>query len=217
MKHFILLFILVVISISGCVTDKSNQNKEMNIGETDIAKESILVSVADKLNLNKNLNIGETGISEDSIQVSVTNYKVDGYLTGEENYNYYPPDGAEFLLIYLKVTNIGQVKTPTDTVSIFPLKKDTPKIIYVENEIVSNGIDFINLNMLNEKTGRKVTTQVTECNLYLMADEEYSPMFPGYGSEYPNVSKEGWMVFVVPANIDLAQAELEIHGLKWNF
>jgi hypothetical protein len=180
MKIHILLIVLILVAISGCIVNG--------------------------LNVNNNLNLGEAGITKDDIEITVTEYKFVDYfeypIINNQVQQYYPPEGAKFLLIYMKVTNIGSVEAPSDTILLTVDQEDTPTILYAGTKIVSNEFKMVERNVYQ---------------IFSHYGDDYSPQFAGYGSEYPNVTKEGWIMFIVPANIDLSKTELEIHGLKWEF
>lgn len=197
MKNNILFLMLILVLVSGCITES--------------------------LNTNNNLNIGDTGITKDDIEITVTEYKfVDHFeqkVINDKINKYYPPKGAKFLIIYLKVTNVGLVETPSNTISFnrFSSDVDTPTLLYAGNEIKAN--DNIAYGVSGSSSGKIYYSLgfLTICDLFVNNDDDYNPKFGGYGKAYPNVTKEGWMAFSVPANIDLSETKLQIHGLKWSF
>lgn len=180
--------------------------------------------ITENLSIGTSLSIGDTSTTEDDIEITVTEYKFVDYFEQKSIYNKvsksYPPEGAKFLILYLKVTNVGAVETPSNTISVSMLSfdsSDTPKLLYAGNEIKanSNNIKYGVSDSYSDKIfyGLYMNTN----DLFLTSDDNYNPKFKGYGKEYPNVTKEGWMAFSVPANIDLSETKLEIHGLKWIF
>jgi hypothetical protein len=184
----------------------------------------VLVSgcIAESLNTNNNLNIGDTSITKDDIEITVTEYKfVDHFekiVINNKITKCYPPEGAKFLIIYLKVTNVGLVETPTDTISFNRFSSDTPTLLYAGNEIkATNNIAYGASDSYSEKIYYSSASLLTTYDLFVNLDDDYKPKFTGYGKAYPNVTKEGWIAFSVPANIDLSETELQIHGLKWSF
>ena len=197
MKINILFLMLILVLVSGCITES--------------------------LNTNNNLNIGDTGITKDDIEITVTEYKfVDHFeqkAINDKINKYYPPEGAKFLIIYLKVTNVGLVETPTNTISFnrFSSDVDTPTLSYAGNEIkASDNIAYGVSGSSSEKIYYSLGL-LTIYDLFVNNDDDYNPKFKGYGKAYPNVTKEGWMAFSVPVNIDLSETKLQIHGLKWSF
>lgn len=197
MKINILFLMLILVLVSGCITES--------------------------LNINNNLNIGDTGITKDDIEITVTEYKfVDHFeqkAINDKINKYYPPEGAKFLIIYLKVTNVGLVETPTNTISFnrFSSDVDTPTLSYAGNEIKANDNIAYGVSVSSSEKIYYSLGLLTIYDLFVNNDDDYNPKFKGYGKAYPNVTKEGWMAFSVPANIDLSETRLQIHGLKWSF
>ena len=198
MKINILFLMLILVLVSGCI--------------------------AESLNTDYNLNIGDTGITKDEIEITATEYKfVDHFekkIMNDKIIKHYPPEGAKFLIIYLKVTNVGLVETPTDTISFNRLSSDvnTPILLYAGNEIKANdNIAYGASDSYSDKIYYRTSSLLTTYDLFVNFDDNYNPKFGGYGKAYPNVTKEGWMAFSVPANIDLSETKLQIHGLKWSF
>ena len=197
MKINILFLMLILVLVSGCITES--------------------------LNINNNLNIGDTGITKDDIEITVTEYKFVDYFEqkaiNDKINKYYPPEGAKFLIIYLKVTNVGLVETPTNTISFnrFSSDVDTPTLSYAGNEIKANDNIAYGVSGSSSEKIYYSLGLLTIYDLFVNNDDDYNPKFKGYGKAYPNVTKEGWMAFSVPANIDLSETRLQIHGLKWSF
>ena len=191
MKINILFLMLILVLVSGCITE--------------------------------NLNIGDNGITKDDIEITVTEYKfVDHFeqkVINDKINKYYPPEGAKFLIIYLKVTNVGLVETPTNTISFnrFSSDVDTPTLLYAGNEIKANDNIAYGVSGSDSEKIYYSSGLLTIYDLFVNNDDDYNPKFKGYGKAYPNVTKEGWMAFSVPANIDLSETKLQIHGLKWSF
>ncbi|WP_321431136.1 hypothetical protein [uncultured Methanolobus sp.] len=201
MDFKILVLLLIVVGMSGCITE--------DLASTDLV-------------------IGDTAITSDDIEISVSEYKfVDHFeqkAINDKINKYYPPDGAKFLLVYLKVTNVGEVETPSNTVSLSMFsfdseEVDTPKLLYAGNEIKANknNIAYGVSDSYSDKIYYGVLGSLNTHDLFLTVDRSYNPKFEGYGTAYPNVTKEGWVAFTVPAGIDLSQTKIEIHGLKWSF
>ena len=197
MKINILFLMLILVLVSGCI--------------------------AESLNTDYNLNIGDTGITKDEIEITATEYKfVDHFekkIMNDKIIKHYPPEGAKFLIIYLKVTNVGLVETPTNTISFnrFSSDVDTPTLLYAGNEIKANDNIAYGVSGSDSEKIYYSSGLLTIYDLFVNNDDDYNPKFKGYGKAYPNVTKEGWMAFSVPANINLSETKLQIHGLKWSF
>lgn len=186
---------LSLVAMSGCIEDDSNI-----------------------------LSIGDTGTTKDDIEITVTEYKLVDSFEKMNAFNkpvyYYPPEGAQFLLVYLKVTNVGTAETPSETISFdkTPFSSsdvDTPKLLYSGNEIEANN-NIITYRSSDSYSDKIYTiSSVNTHDLFLLVGNGYDPKFRGYGSVYPDVTKEGWIAFSVPKNTDLSETHIEVHGLTW--
>lgn len=195
MKLFALCVALSLVAMSGCIEDDSNM-----------------------------LSIGETGTTEDDIEITVMEYKLIDSFDNMNAFNkpihYYPPEGAQFLLVYLKVTNIGTSKTPSGVISVQrdPIGSsdpDTPILTYSGNEIKANSniITYRSSDSYSDKIYSVASTNTQD--IFLIIGDGYDPKFRGYGNIYPDVTKEGWIAFSVPKNINLSETDIEVHGLTW--
>jgi hypothetical protein len=165
------------------------------------------------------LNVGETGISNNDMQISFDKYETinefntwnEWYLLGKlkkDNYEtFYPTENSKLLMIHITAKYIGDYKSSDDTIitnSYTLMTKsgsDTPYILYKGNKI---------------EIEPSVSPSSPVYQFYASASK-YNPQFRDYGEQYPNTVKEGWIMFVVPSNIDLNETTLNIEGLKWNF
>lgn len=138
---------------------------------------------------NSNNIIGDTVLTEDGLSITFVEFDlVDSYYFSKMSEDKRSaPNGAKYLFIHISITNVGELKTPSDTILI---SYHAPSIYYAGS------------SMPLKMHGLSV---------------EYTPVFDGYGSEYPGVTKEGWIRYEVPAGIDLAKTTLKIHGVEWIF
>ena len=142
---------------------------------------------------NSYLSTEEVGRT-DNLEITIKDVKLsDSNGKFENGKPLLAPNGAKYLFIFIEVTNIGKVRTSEHTVQAYrdPFGKlgmswSAPKLYYAENEMPN-----------------------------LLYVSEYEPDWRGYGAQYPGVTKEGWIGFEVPAEIELNETILEIHGLKW--
>lgn len=127
------------------------------------------------------LALGETAIIY-GISFTVDRYEfTDSYVT-EHNKTVYPADGAKFLWIYVKAQNKGEIA------------REIPSRDWRDMQLLYKG---------------------SEIHPYFEFNHEIPPMggrmYPKYGEEiYPNVTREGWVLFEVSININMSQARLHV-------
>ena len=144
------------------------------------------------------LSLGESVIVN-NISFAVVEYEfADSFIDGF-NRTRSPKEGAKFLWLYVKATNIGEVAQyiPEDH-DVFILYKGTEIIYYTgwgskEREMYAQAIGL------------------------------------AFGKIYPDVSEEGWIIYEVPKGIDLSQAKVRVEfpskegyygqrkTMTWNF
>ncbi|WP_305064572.1 hypothetical protein [Methanococcoides sp.] len=196
-KLFFLCIVISLIALSGCIEEDSNI-----------------------------LSIGNTGFTGDSLEITVADYKLVDSFETMNAFNkpiyYYPPEGAQFLLVYLEATNVGTDKTPSDTITlnkdlISSSDVDTPILSYSGNNLEAN--DNIILYRSSDSYSDKIysVSSINTHYLFALFDKNHEPKFKGYGNVYPNITKEGWIAFSVPNNIDLTETHIKVHGLTWAF
>jgi hypothetical protein len=158
------------------------------------------------------LPVNETGMADDVAITLVTHEVIDSYKyatkSGVETVT--PPEGAKFLVAYIKVENVGKVKTtlprwstPLDNEWIGP---------FTQNEI--------SLHYEGTSLDPHWLCDTVESQGHSWDDVTKYPMSPPYKQVctediYPGSSVEGWIAFVVPAGIELEQTTLKIRGVTW--
>lgn len=177
-----LSLLLVALFVGGSYGAPYIDSIEEKISNLDSLKSSDL-SIK-----NRNI-IGDTVLTEDGLSITFVEFDlVDSYYISKTPENRRSaPNGAKYLFIRISITNVGEIKTPLDTVLI---SYHAPSIYYADS------------SMPLKMHGLSI---------------EYTPVFDGYGSEYPGVTKEGWIRYEVPAGIDLTKTTLKIHGVEWKF
>jgi hypothetical protein len=180
--------------------------------------------------LTSTLNLGDASVSHNNIEVCVNKYALEGnleriwgsqtefagYSDGKPVYETTPntqeiiaPDGSVFLLVHISVENVGDVISDDNTVLV------TPNIIvhwkFTENEGKTPDYPYLKYKGNRIDLGDLMSTYGAKEYV------NYAPVFEDYGARYPNVKEEGWLMFVVPANIDMSQTTITIQGLTWSF
>lgn len=220
-----------------------NTDSMIDFIETQILSFDISTDSYSPITIDSKMNIGDSGISNKDIEISVDYYSLDDEIKysseyfGNEGY-LKSPDGATFLMIHLTAENIGDTISDKNTIIVnphtvaiweygnevkgenvdilgvfvkatesYPTNPDSPYLIYKGNKI---GIEETSALAVND-----CVTEKFYYNSYTI--DKYSPVFDDFGATYPNVVKQGWMMFIVPANIDLSQTTLNIENLEWKF
>jgi hypothetical protein len=156
--------------------------------------------------------VNETGVADDVAITLVTSEVIDSYKyatnSGVETVN--PPEGAKFLVAYIKVENVGKVKTtlprwskPLDNDWIGPFTRNEISLHYDGTSLDPHWL-----------------CDTVESRGHSWDRIKKYPMSPPYKRVckediYPGSSVEGWIAFVVPAGIDLEQTTLKIRGVRW--
>ncbi|WP_292471354.1 hypothetical protein [Methanolobus sp.] len=220
-KNYFLIISLITIAIfvSGCTVNINTSDSRMCIGESGISSKDMKISM-DYYSLDDKVEyISDSwGLSNKGVLSS--------------------PEGATFLMIHLTAENIGDTISDKNTIIVNP---DTVAKWEYGNEIKGENIDVWGVSIKatesyptnpdcpyliynGNKIGIEETSALTinDCvterfyyNSYHM--QKYNPVFDNFGATYPNVVKQGWMMFIVPSNIDLTQTTLHVQNLKWNF
>ncbi|ABE51928.1 hypothetical protein [Methanococcoides burtonii] len=194
---FFLCIVISLIALSGCIEEDSNI-----------------------------LSISDTGFTGDSLEINVVDYKlVDSFETmnvPNKPVYYYPPEGAQFLLVYLEVTNVGTDKTSSDTITlskdlISSSNGDTPILSYSGNNLEANDNIIVYRSSDSYSDIIYSISSINTHYLFSLVDKNHEPKFKGYENVYPEVTKEGWIAFLVPHNIDLTEIYIKVHGLTWAF
>lgn len=204
------------------------------LGYHDINTDSMLNFIKNGISKNSDfristnsLNIGDTSTSYKNIDICVDRYAFEDhikrilgsqtdyggyYLNGEPVYKTTPvtndviaPEGSKFLLAYITVENVGDVVSDSHTVLVnrhdirYPeaSPNDYPYLTYTGSRI----------DVMSENNGFGPDHDILN----------YTPTMGDYGAKYPNVKEEGWIMFEVPANIDMSKTTITIQGLTWRF
>jgi hypothetical protein len=127
------------------------------------------------------LSLGESAIVDD-ISFTVVKYEfTDSYIT-ESNQTIHPAEGAKFLWIYVKAKNEGEIAR------VIPSR------------------DWRDMQLLYK--GSEIHSQEYVHEIPPMGGKRYEP---GWREEiYPNVTREGWVLFEVPIYINTSQAQLHV-------
>ena len=189
------------------------------------AQDTIIVSGADNINsvvdqladsdLGRHvfgMPVNETGVADDVAITLVTYEVIDSYKyatkSGVETVT--PPEGAKFLVAYIKVENIGKVKTtlprwstPLDNEWIGPFTRNEISLHYEGTSLDPHWL-----------------CDTVESQGHSWDDIVKYPLAPPYKRVckediYPGSSVDGWIAFVVPAGIDPEQTKLKIRGVTW--
>ncbi|WP_319506909.1 hypothetical protein [uncultured Methanolobus sp.] len=223
----------------------ANTDSMVNFMENQLSFLNFSANPITSINTDSRMYIGESGISHKDMKISMDYYSLDNKVEytsdswGLSNKGVLSsPEGAAFLMIHLTAENIGDTISDKNTIIVnpdtvakweygnevkgenvdvwgvsvkatesYPTNPDCPYLIYNGNKI---GIEETSALAIND-----CVTEKFYYNSYTM--DKYSPVFDDFGARYPNVVKQGWMMFIVPANIDLSQTTLNIQNLEWKF
>ena len=130
------------------------------------------------------LSLGDSVIVND-ISFVVIKYEFADRFIDEYNNTNIPNEGAKFLWLYAKVTNIGEVA------QYIPESYDV-SILYKGTEIT------------RYRVGGRFYLESKEREMYAYE------LMGGFGKIYPDVSEEGWIIYEVPKNIDMSQAKIRV-------
>ena len=123
------------------------------------------------------LSLGDSGIVND-ISFAVVEYEFADSFLEVVNQTKSPKEGAKFLWLYVKATNIGEVAQYIPDQSSVSILYKGIEITYYTNR----GFE--------------------EREMYTYAFRL------GFGKIYPGVSEEGWIIYEVPKGIDISQAKI---------
>ena len=135
------------------------------------------------------LSLGQTALLDD-IAFTVVKFeerdRIHKYRFGGD---ITPSEGAKFLFIYVKAKNIGEVpiSVPDESLDIV--------MIYKGGEI-------------------RPEYQFHQSEFVCPTFESFQPLYHKLYDEklFPNVTKEGWILFEVPKEIDLPHAEIRVNS-----
>jgi len=130
------------------------------------------------------LSLGDSVIVN-NISFAVVEYEFADSFIDEFNQTQSSNEGAKFLWLYVKATNIG------DVAQYIPENHDV-SILYKGTEIT------------RYKVGGYHYLKSKEREMYAYA------LVGGFEKIYPDVSEEGWIIYEVPKNIDMSQAKIRV-------
>jgi hypothetical protein len=127
----------------------------------------------------------EDSVIVNDISFVVVKYEFADRFIDEYNNTNLPNEGAKFLWLYVKATNIGEVA------QYIPESYDV-SILYKGTEIT------------RYRVGGRFYLESKEREMYAYE------LMGGFGKIYPDVSEEGWIIYEVPKNIDMSQAKIRV-------
>ena len=139
-------------------------------------------TVAPTLTPPTELSLGDSVIIN-NISFAVVEYEFADSFMDDSNRTQSSKEGAKFLLLYVKATNIG------DVAQYIPGNHDV-SILYKGTEITHYKVYWY-YYLKSEKR-----------ELYAYT------LIGGFEKIYPDVSEEGWILYEVPKNIDMSQAKI---------
>jgi len=141
-------------------------------------------TVAPTLTPPTELSLGDSVIIN-NISFAVVEYEFADSFIDDSNRTQSSKEGAKFLLLYVKATNIG------DVAQYIPENHDV-SILYKGTEITHYKVYWY-YYLKSEKR-----------ELYAYT------LIGGFEKIYPDVTEEGWILFEVPEGINLSQAKIRV-------